>query len=44
MGDVIDIYPYKGEIRNHETNELLETFALKTEVPIDEARAVAVFP
>lgn len=29
MGDVIDIYPYKGEIRSHATNALLATFALK---------------
>ncbi|MCE1787138.1 aconitate hydratase B, partial [Enterobacter hormaechei] len=36
MGDVIDIYPYKGEIRHHETHELLATFALKTDVLIDE--------
>lgn len=44
MGDVIDIYPYKGEIRNHETNELLETFELKTEVLIDEVRAGGRIP
>ena len=44
MGDVIDIYPYKGEIRNHETNELLETFALKIEVLIDEVRAGGRIP
>ena len=44
VGDVIDIYPYKGEIRNHETNELLETFALKTEVLIDEVRAGGRIP
>ena len=44
MGDVIDIYPYKGEIRNHETNELLENFALKTEVLIDEVRAGGRIP
>ncbi|MBG2800806.1 MULTISPECIES: bifunctional aconitate hydratase 2/2-methylisocitrate dehydratase [Proteus] len=44
MGDIIDIYPYKGEIRNHETNELLETFELKTEVLIDEVRAGGRIP
>jgi aconitate hydratase 2/2-methylisocitrate dehydratase len=26
MGDVIDVYPFKGEVRNHETNELLASF------------------
>ncbi|WP_085316892.1 bifunctional aconitate hydratase 2/2-methylisocitrate dehydratase [Derxia lacustris] len=37
MGDVIDIYPYDGKIvRNGET---LETFALKSEVLLDEVRA-----
>ncbi len=44
MGDVIDIYPYKGEIRHHETNELLATFALKTDVLIDEVRAGGRIP
>jgi aconitate hydratase 2/2-methylisocitrate dehydratase len=44
MGDVIDIYPYKGEIRSHETNELLETFELKTDVLIDEVRAGGRIP
>ncbi|PHM61614.1 bifunctional aconitate hydratase 2/2-methylisocitrate dehydratase [Xenorhabdus ishibashii] len=44
MGDVIDIYPYKGEIRHHETNELLANFALKTDVLIDEVRAGGRIP
>lgn len=44
MGDVIDIYPYKGEVRNHETNELLEKFELKTEVLLDEVRAGGRIP
>ncbi|PHM49739.1 bifunctional aconitate hydratase 2/2-methylisocitrate dehydratase [Xenorhabdus miraniensis] len=44
MGDLIDIYPYKGEIRQHETNELLSTFELKTDVLIDEVRAGGRIP
>ncbi|PHM46404.1 isopropylmalate isomerase large subunit [Xenorhabdus mauleonii] len=44
MGDVIDIYPHKGEIRHHETNELLATFELKTDVLIDEVRAGGRIP
>ncbi|EBN6481364.1 bifunctional aconitate hydratase 2/2-methylisocitrate dehydratase [Salmonella enterica] len=44
MGDVIDVYPYKGEVRNHETDELLETFELKTDVLIDEVRAGGRIP
>lgn len=44
MGDVIDIYPYKGEVRNHETGELLAEFALKTDVILDEVRAGGRIP
>ncbi|WP_426576576.1 bifunctional aconitate hydratase 2/2-methylisocitrate dehydratase [Xenorhabdus stockiae] len=44
MGDVIDIYPYKGEIRLHDTNEVLSTFELKTDVLIDEVRAGGRIP
>ena len=44
MGDVIDVYPFKGEVRNHETNELLARFELKTEVLIDEVRAGGRIP
>ncbi|AUA42363.1 bifunctional aconitate hydratase 2/2-methylisocitrate dehydratase [Escherichia coli] len=44
MGDVIDVYPYKGEVRNHETGELLATFKLKTDVLIDEVRAGGRIP
>ncbi|AVL72213.1 bifunctional aconitate hydratase 2/2-methylisocitrate dehydratase [Providencia rettgeri] len=44
MGDVIDIYPFKGEVRNPETGELLETFELKTDVLIDEVRAGGRIP
>lgn len=44
MGDVIDVYPYKGEVRHHDTNELLASFALKTEVLLDEARAGGRIP
>ena len=44
MGDVIDVYPYRGEVRNHETDELLATFELKTDVLIDEVRAGGRIP
>ncbi|WP_036770952.1 bifunctional aconitate hydratase 2/2-methylisocitrate dehydratase [Photorhabdus australis] len=44
MGDVIDIYPYKGEVRSHETNELLAEFELKTDVLLDEVRAGGRIP
>ncbi|VFP86957.1 Aconitate hydratase B [Candidatus Erwinia haradaeae] len=39
MGDIIDIYPYQGEIRSHQTNEVLANFSLKTKVLLDEVRA-----
>ncbi|HIH5776651.1 TPA: bifunctional aconitate hydratase 2/2-methylisocitrate dehydratase [Citrobacter werkmanii] len=44
MGDVIDVYPYSGEVRNHETGELLANFELKTDVLIDEVRAGGRIP
>lgn len=44
MGDVIDVYPFKGEVRNHETNEQLASFELKTDVLIDEVRAGGRIP
>lgn len=42
MGDVIDVYPYKGEVRRHESDELVTNFELKTEVLLDEVRAGGV--
>lgn len=44
MGDLIDVYPYKGEIRAHHDNTLLATFNLKTEVLLDEVRAGGRIP
>ncbi len=44
MGDVIDIYPYAGEVKNHHTGELLCKFELKTEVILDEVRAGGRIP
>ncbi|WP_437613476.1 bifunctional aconitate hydratase 2/2-methylisocitrate dehydratase [Erwinia sp. V71] len=43
-GDVIDIYPFKGEVRNHDTDEVLANFELKTDVLIDEVRAGGRIP
>jgi aconitate hydratase 2/2-methylisocitrate dehydratase len=39
MGDVIDIYPFAGEVKNAETGELLSTFEYKSDVLLDEVRA-----
>ncbi|POT54614.1 bifunctional aconitate hydratase 2/2-methylisocitrate dehydratase [Citrobacter amalonaticus] len=44
MGDVIDVYPYKGDVRNHQTGELLASFTLKTDVIFDEVRAGGRIP
>ncbi|MEC6899465.1 bifunctional aconitate hydratase 2/2-methylisocitrate dehydratase [Photobacterium piscicola] len=44
MGDVIDVYPFKGEVRRHDNDELVSTFKLKTEVLIDEVRAGGRIP
>jgi aconitate hydratase 2/2-methylisocitrate dehydratase len=44
MGDVIDVYPYKGEVRRHGSDELVSSFALKTDVLIDEVRAGGRIP
>jgi len=44
MGDVIDVYPYKGEVRRHGSDELVTTFLLKTDVLLDEVRAGGRIP
>ena len=44
MGDVIDIYPYEGKIKNAETGEELCEFKLKTDIIIDEVQAGGRIP
>ncbi|MCX2962207.1 bifunctional aconitate hydratase 2/2-methylisocitrate dehydratase [Rodentibacter caecimuris] len=44
MGDVIDIYPYAGKVCKHNTDEVLSTFKLKTDVLLDEVRAGGRIP
>lgn len=39
MGDVIDIYPMEGVIKNAETGEMLAEYAYKSQVILDEVRA-----
>jgi aconitate hydratase 2/2-methylisocitrate dehydratase len=39
MGDVIDVYPYEGVVKRHDTDEVISTFSLKTPVLLDEVRA-----
>jgi aconitate hydratase 2/2-methylisocitrate dehydratase len=44
MGDVIDIFPYEGIARNHETGAVICEFSLKTDVVLDEVRAGGRIP
>lgn len=44
MGDVIDIYPYAGEVKRHDSGELICKFELKTDVILDEVRAGGRIP
>lgn len=39
MGDIIDIYPYKGIIKTHNTDKILCEFSLKTNTLLDEVRS-----
>ncbi|MBF0266212.1 MAG: bifunctional aconitate hydratase 2/2-methylisocitrate dehydratase, partial [Gammaproteobacteria bacterium] len=39
MGDVIDIYPYQGKIKKHDSDEEIVSFELKTPVIQDEVQA-----
>ncbi len=44
MGDVIDIFPYQGEVKRHDSDEILCKFKLKTDVLLDEVRAGGRIP
>jgi aconitate hydratase 2/2-methylisocitrate dehydratase len=44
MGDVIDIYPYAGEVKRHDSGELISKFELKTDVILNEVRAGGRIP
>lgn len=44
MGDVIDLYPYKGKICDHSSGQILAEFSLKTDVLLDEVRAGGRIP
>ncbi|RLV58600.1 bifunctional aconitate hydratase 2/2-methylisocitrate dehydratase [Parashewanella curva] len=44
MGDVIDVYPYEGKVRRHDSEEVISEFALKTDVLMDEVRAGGRIP
>lgn len=44
MGRVIDVYPYEGVIKDHDSGEELSRFELKTEVLLDEVQAGGRIP
>lgn len=44
MGDVIDIYPYQGVVKRHDSEEVVCSFELKTDVLLDEVRAGGRIP
>ncbi len=44
MGRIIDVYPYEGVIKDHDSGEELSRFELKTEVLLDEVQAGGRIP
>jgi aconitate hydratase 2/2-methylisocitrate dehydratase len=44
MGDVIDIYPYAGMVKRHDSDDAIYEFSLKTDVILDEVRAGGRIP
>ena len=43
-GDVIDIFPYEGVVKAHETGAVITEFKIKTDVILDEVRAGGRIP
>ncbi|NQZ93772.1 MAG: bifunctional aconitate hydratase 2/2-methylisocitrate dehydratase [Moritella sp.] len=43
-GDVIDIFPYEGVVKNNETGAVITEFKIKTDVILDEVRAGGRIP
>ncbi len=43
-GDVIDIYPYEGKVTKHDSDEVISTFELSSDVLLDEVRANGRIP
>ncbi|WGI23765.1 bifunctional aconitate hydratase 2/2-methylisocitrate dehydratase [Halomonas alkaliantarctica] len=44
MGDVIDVYPYAGKVCQHDSDDVITTFELKTQLILDEVRAGGRIP
>ena len=43
-GDIIDVYPYEGVTKRHNSEEVIAEFSLKTQVLLDEVRAQGRIP
>ena len=43
-GRVIDVFPYEGVVKDHETGEVISEFSLKTQVLLDEVQAGGRIP
>ena len=43
-GRVIDLFPYEGVVKDHETGEVISEFTLKTQVLLDEVQAGGRIP
>ena len=44
MGDVIDVYPYEGKVCKHDSDEVITTFELRSDVLLDEVQAGGRIP
>ena len=44
MGDVVDVYPYEGVVKRHNSDEVVSTFELRPNVILDEVRANGRIP
>ncbi len=44
MGDVIDVYPFEGVAKRHDSDEVIATFELNTPVLVDEVQAGGRIP
>ncbi len=44
MGDIIDVYPYEGVAKRHNSDEVIARFSLKTQILLDEVRAKGRIP
>lgn len=44
MGDVVDVYPFEGVAKRHDTDDVIATFELNTPVLVDEVQAGGRIP